>query len=256
MVGSGRLVAESIPEKGVDCYWGTNNPLALGLCVMHTAEELATSSFDYRVSGKPVSRSEVMPDITLDTRVGIVMGTPTEGIDAGNFVLSCVTAFYDHLRSVSDGFFEYPDYYTFQCTSEPADYRMLDIYPGHKNVPVDPDIEELARAIVDRAIDVLLVPNTTSDSSIIADITRRSLERRIDGCYQYAGRQQLAESDFSIGLPRHLVEDWYDTTIGSVDDSAATTRQTALSTDCEQITQHFRQISLEKALGSLPVQVE
>lgn len=223
---------------------------------MHTAEELTTSSFDYRVAGKSVSRNEVMPDSTLDTRVGIVMGAPTEGIDAGNFVLSCVTAFYDRLRAVSDDFFEYPDYYTFQCTSEPADYRMLDIYPSHKNVPVDPDREELARTIADRAIDVLLVPHTTTDSSPITDITRRSLERRIDGCYQYAGRQQLAESDFSIGLPRHLVEDWYETTIDSVDDSAATHRQTAIGTDSEQITQHFREISLEKALGSLPVQVE
>lgn len=223
---------------------------------MHTAEELTTSSFDHRVAGKPVSRSEVMPAITLDTRVGIVMGAPTEGIDAGNFILSCVTAFYDRLRAVSADFFEYPDYYTFQCTTEPADYRMLDIYPDHKNVPVEPDMETLARAITDRAIDVLLVPHTTTDSSTIADITRRSLERRIDGCYQYAGRQQLAESDFSIGLPRHLVEDWYETTIDPVDESEATTRQTALDTDSEQITQHFRQISLDRALASLPVQVK
>lgn len=223
---------------------------------MHTAEELTTSSFDYRIAGKPVSRSEVMPAITLDTRVGIVMGAPTEGLNAGNFVLSCVTAFYDRLRAVSDDFFEYPDYYTFQCTTEPADYRMLDIYPDHKNVPVEPDVETLARAIADRAIDILLVPYTTTDSSNIADITHRSLERRIDDCYQYAGTEQLAESDFSIGLPRRLVEDWYETTTDSVDNPAATTRQTALGTDSEQITQHFRQISLDRALASLPVQVK
>ena len=222
---------------------------------MHTAEELTTSSFDYRVAGQPVSRSQVMPAITLDTRVGIVMGAPTEGIDAGNFILSCVTAFYDRLRAVSADFFEYPDYYTFQCTTEPADYGMLDIYPDHKNVPVDPDGESLARAIADRAIDVLLVPHATTDSANVTDITHRSLERRIDDCYQYAGRQRLTESDFSIDVPRPLVEDWYETTIDSVVDPAATARRTALGTDSEQITQHFRRIDLESALASLPVQV-
>lgn len=223
---------------------------------MHTAEELAASDFDYREATQPVARSEVMPTITLDTRVGIVMGAPTDGIDAGNFILSCVTAFYDRLRAVSDNFFEYPMFYTFQGTTNPADYRMLDIYPDHKNVAVEPDTENLARAIADRAIDILVVPHTTTVSSHIADITRRSLERQIDDCYQYASPKQPSESDFSIGLPRHLVENWYQTTTNSVDDPAATEPQTTLDTNGEQITQHFRQISLESALANLPVQPE
>jgi len=193
-----------------------------------------------------------MPSITPTDRVGVVMGTPTEGIDAGNFVLSCVTAFYDCLRDSSKDFFEYPDYFTFQTTASPADYRMLDIYPDHKNVVIEPETETLVQAISDRAIDILLVPNRDPNSSEIAEITRRSAERQISHCYQYAGSERLSDSDFSIELPRHLVEDWYQTTVESGSETSEANRQTVLNADTERISQRFRRIGLERALGSLP----
>lgn len=221
---------------------------------MHTSEELVASDFDYRSEGQSVSRSGVMPPITPTDRVGVVMGAPSEGLDAGNFVLSCVTAFYDRLREAHDDFFEYPGYYTFQTTTDPADYRMLDIYPDHKNVVVEPETETLVQSITDRAIDILLVPNSNTEGSELADITYRSAERQIDYCYQYAGTEQLDEFDFSIGLPRHLVKEWYETTIDSVDDPSATNRQTVVDAGSEQVTQRFRRIGLESAVASLPVQ--
>jgi hypothetical protein len=129
---------------------------------------------------------------------------------------------------------------------------MLDIYPDHKNVVIEPETETLVQAISDRAIDILLVPNRDPNSSEIAEITRRSAERQISHCYQYAGPKRLSDSDFSIELPRHLVEDWYQTTVESGSETSEANRQTVLNADTEWISQRFRRIGLERALGSLP----
>ena len=220
---------------------------------MHTSEELAAPDFEYRSDGKPVPRGEVMPTITPEDRVGIVMGTGAEGIGAGNFVLSCVTVFYDRLRARKGDFFEYPNYYTFQATSNPADYRMLDIYPDHKNVAIEPDAERLVRALNDRAISILLVPGNTARSTDIEDITRRSAERRIDHCFEYAIGGQSGEREFSIGLPRQPAEDWYTATVDSLEDSSTTNRQPVVESSDGRITQRFRCVGLGTALSRLPI---
>lgn len=126
---------------------------------MHTTEAFTGSDFEYRLDGQAVSRTEVLPAIAPDARVGVVMADGVDGVGAGNFILSCVTAFYDHLRETKGEFFEYPDFYTFQTTTDPANFGMLDIYPEHKNVAVESDTESLLRAINDRAITILLVPD-------------------------------------------------------------------------------------------------
>ena len=64
---------------------------------MHTTKELDRTSFEYQVHGDGVSRETVMPRVTPEERVGVVMGTGIEGLGAGTFILSCVTAFYEAL---------------------------------------------------------------------------------------------------------------------------------------------------------------
>ena len=219
---------------------------------MHTSQKLDSADFTYHSDEKVGSRSEIMPEITDRDRVGVVMGSATEGIDAGNFVLSCVTAFYDHLRATTDDFFEYPDYYTFQTTTDPADYRMLDIYPNHKNVTVKSDTERLMQAIVDRAITILLVPNITAQRPDIEEITRRSLERYVKSCYQYAGSEPLTDADFTIETPENSILEWYTTTFNSTANPSSSSHQTVLEPREEPITQRFRHIELDTALSHLP----
>ena len=217
---------------------------------MHTAEELTGRDFEYRSGGEVVARETVMPAVTPADRVGVVMGAGTDGLGAGNFVLSCITAFYDHLRATTGEFFEYPDYYTFQVTAEPADYGMLDIYPDHKNVSVEPDDEQLLRAISDRAITVLLVPDVPPTTPAVEDITRRSVARWIEDCYVYAADGRPADAEFAIGQPREPAEDWYETTANSV--AAGTDTLPSFGPHEDRIVQHFRHISLEAALSRLP----
>lgn len=225
---------------------------------MHSAAELDSGDFEYLAGGDPVARTDVMPSITETDRVGVVMDTATEGIGAGNFVLSAVTAFYDRLRARSEEFFEYPDYYTFQATSDPADYGMLDVYPDHKSVTVESDAEAILRAITDRAITVLLVPDVQTQSPDIADITRTSAARRISHCYLYSGDGRVDDAEFSIRLPRDPAADWYRAVAESVatvpDAETVPEPGTGLSVDTDgaRIVQEFRRLSLDDALSRLP----
>lgn len=219
---------------------------------MHTADELDGSDFEYRADAEVVPRDAVMPHITPTDRVGVVMGTGSDGLGAGTFVLSCVTAFYDRLRETREDFFEYPDYYTFQTTPDPADYAMLDIYPDHKNVAVEADAERLLRAITDRAITILLVPDVPARSPGFEDITLRSAHRVLEDSFVYAPDGRPSESDFSISLPRRPAEEWFESTAHSVDSVAESETSTSFGVSDSQIVQHFRRVSLEQALSHLP----
>lgn len=220
---------------------------------MHTTNELDSTSFKYRVDGEIVSRETVIPSVTSDDRVGVVMGTGIEGLGAGNFLLSRVTAFYEYLRETrGENFFEYPDYYTFQTTTNPADYRMLDIYPDHKNVTVEPIAEQFLRAINDRAITTLLVPDVSPTSPDVDNITLQSAHRRIDHCYVYAPDGRPRNADFSIQQPRQPTTEWFETTVESLNsDSEASVP--SFGSDDDSIVQQFRQVSVKQALERLPV---
>lgn len=219
---------------------------------MHTLDELDAADFRYVSEGRSVDRAEVMPAIGLEDRVGVVMGPGTGGIGAGNFILSCVIDFYDTLRDRKEDFFEYPDFYTFQATTDPADYRMFDIYPDHKNVATEADAESVLRAVNDRAIDVLLVPNRWPSSPEIEDVTRRSAERGIESCFLYAPDGELDEKSFAIGAPRQPIEGWFETTAESIHETSPEANWRNGREDRRRIRQEFRRLSLEQALEYLP----
>ncbi|EMA37244.1 hypothetical protein C447_12772 [Halococcus hamelinensis 100A6] len=182
--------------------------------------------------------------------MGIVMRTGAEGLGAGSFLLSCVTAFYDYLGETREGdFFEYPDYYTFQTTEDPADYRMLDIYPDHKNLAVEPDAEHLLQAINDRAITILLVPDGPPTSPNVADIALQSARRRMDSCYVYAPDGRPSDATFSIRQPRRPANEWFEATIESMDHPEEVP---AFGSDDDSIHQQFSPVPLERALERLP----
>jgi hypothetical protein len=217
---------------------------------MHTTHELSAESFEYRRDGQSVARSDVLPAIAVEDRLGVVMADPADGLGAGNFVLSCVTAFYDRLREQGEEFFEYPDYYTFQATTDPLDYLEFDVWPDHKNVPVPADPEGVLRAVNDRAVNVLLVPATSGPAPDLEDVTRRSAERRLDACYQYAPDGRLEAPDFAIEVPRGAVKDWYRETVDAA--SVEPLSYTPAAADGATVSQQFRAVDFETALCCLP----
>jgi len=221
---------------------------------MHTVEALDADDVEYRADGRPVARGDVLPTTTPETRVGVVMGSGTQGLGAGNFLLACVRAFYDHLAAREAEFFAYPDFYTVQATAAPADYRMLDVYPDHKNAVLDPDAddERLLRAVNDRAVDVLLVPDGPARTPAVADVTRRSAERGIDRCYVYAADGRPADPGFSIRLPREPTAGWFGDTVDSVDGRPGDYAGPSFGSDDRYVVQAYRETTLEGALSRLP----
>lgn len=217
---------------------------------MHTIHELSAGLFEYRRAGEPVERLAVMPDVGIADRLGVVMAGPTDGLGAGHFVLACITAYYDQVGDFEPGLCEYPDYYTFQATDEPADYLELDIWPDHKNVRVPPEPEAVLRAVNDRAIDVLLVPDGPANGAEFDGATRRSAQRGIEACYRYAPDGDLTDAEFSIRLPREPAEAWYRETAETT--AAPGARFEPALADETHITQGYRRIELDEALSALP----
>lgn len=220
---------------------------------MHTAEELTASDFTYRREGAAVAREDVLPQITPRTRVGLVMGSRTAGLGAGAFVLACVTAFYDRLRERDGAFFEYPDFYTFQTVDDPTDYQMFDIYPDHKHVSVGADAESLVRAVTDRAVDVLLVPERPTAAPDISDITLRSAERRLDDLYVYAADGHLDDAELTISHPSQPASEWYQQTVRADDHVPDDFSLPPFGSEPDRTTQEYRRVTLADALARLPV---
>lgn len=218
---------------------------------MHTVDELDTTDFEYRTDGQRITRSQVLPRITPEERVGVVMRRGLDGLGAGAFLLECVTAFYDHLGETTDQFAEYPDFYTFQTTDDPAEYSMLDVYPEHKNVAVEGTAEALLRAIADRAITILLVPEGPAHPPEIDGITRRSAKRWIEHCYLYAPDGRPDGADVTIRHPRQPADSWYETVADSAEGSPETDVFPPGSGDVH-VTQGFRELTVEQALARLP----
>ena len=216
---------------------------------MHTTQELTSEAFDYRVGSAAVDCPEVMPPVTVDDRLGVVMDDPADGLGAGNFLLACVTAFYDRLRETREEFYEYPDYYTLQATPDPADYLEFDVWPDHKNVPVSPDPEAVLRAVNDRAVTMLLVPDSPTGRPDIQETTYNSALRRDLACFTYAPDGRLADAEFTVRAPRDPAWTYYETTL----DTLEAPPESVGSVDDTYVTQKFHEIDFEAALERLPV---
>ncbi|WP_458188808.1 hypothetical protein [Haladaptatus sp. NG-WS-4] len=215
---------------------------------MHTTNELSSEAFEYRVDGVAVDGYDVMPSVAVDDRLGVVMDDPADGLGAGNFLLACVTAFYNWFRKTREEFYEYPDYYTFQATPDPADYLEFDIWPDHKNVSVPPDPEAVLRAINDRAVTVLLVPDEPTGQPDIQDATRNSALRRDLACFAYAPDGRVADANFTVQAPRDPAWTWYATTL----DALGSSPDSVGMVEDAYVSQRFREIDFEAALARLP----
>lgn len=224
---------------------------------MHSAEALAATDFQYRRAGEPRARTDVMPGVTLLDRLGVVLRDPFDGIGAATFVLSCTTAFYDEYRAETDDFYAYPDYFTFQSDGRTVDYLWFDIWPDHKNVETPSQAEAVLRAVNDRGIDILLVPDGPTGDADLEPATRESYERRIDSCYLYAPDGRLDDHSFSIRVPRDPVWEWIQLTLDTIDDEHADLRDRREREWRDHVadghvTGEFRRIDPDEALRYVP----
>ena len=158
---------------------------------------------DFRITHRvdEVSHARFFRDLGTTDRVGVFAPGGLDGLGACLLLLAHTTAFYDRYRATGDEFFAYPDHYTFQRRTRPASYGMLDVWPGHKDVPVAAAGETLD-AILDRAINVLLVPAGPAGAVEFTPVQMASARRTIRCCYTYSATGSTEQPTLTVACGR------------------------------------------------------
>jgi hypothetical protein len=170
---------------------------------LHTSRALSSADFRITVAERPATLDDVLPGFDEHDRLGVVITQAWGAAGASILILAAVTAFYDRLRATDHDFFAYPDHFAFHVGRHRGTLRRLDVFPDHKEIVVAAEPEGLARAINDRGITRLLVPDPAGRASgpaaegIAAD-TRHSARRRIRTALAYSPTGRIAAADVEI----------------------------------------------------------
>lgn len=221
---------------------------------MHSAAELTSGMFGYRVAGRAAGLGEVLPGFGARDRLGIVSRSPGGALGASALILAAVTAFYDRQRARGGDFFCYPDYFLFHVGGAVGPYGMLDIWPDHKEVALPAgDPEALLRAINDRAITHLLVEDGEPGSPDFGRATLGSVGLRAALAYGPDGRARGGD----LAVTGNAAGERYAAAVidrlGPLGEAARATlraRRSALARDGVPV-EHYRRLAVGEALALL-----
>jgi hypothetical protein len=206
---------------------------------------LRSQDFAIAVAGEPATLDDVFPGFDGEARLGIVIHHRLGAAGAGSLILAAVTAFYDQLRASGEPFFAYADYFAFHVGTDHGTLRKLDVYPAHKEVVVPNEAEQILRAINDRGVTRLLVPDgpaTPNPSEpAFGRETLHSAERRIRTALVYSPTGETPGADVLVrGSAQSDV--YIDAMLGSPEGEAQEPRP----------AQSFRRTDPHQALSLLP----
>ena len=192
---------------------------------MHSSTELTSDRFQVTCNGQRFpSFADLAPGFSTQERLGIVIREPMQALWASGLIMSAVTAFYDIHRQSSDDYFIYPDYFIFGINCDPGDYGMLDIWPDHKCIRVGVTAEECVRAINDRGVTILVLPDTTPRAAELERQTRSSFLQRLKFGLIYRPGAAIVDSDIQVTCPPAL-EPYLDTIIQNTPALSASDRE-------------------------------
>jgi hypothetical protein len=207
---------------------------------------LRSEEFQITVEGRTATIAEVFPGFDEHDRLGIVIHDDLGAAGAGSLILAAVTAFYDRLRAGGETFFAYADYFAFHVGADRGTLRKLDVYPAHKEVVVADDAEEILKAINDRGVTRLLVPDapdgTPPAEPELERETRHSARRRIRTALVYSPTGRTPDADVVVRGSAQS-DAYIDAMLGGPAGGRAEERRPA---------QSFRRIDPHQALGMLP----
>ena len=163
---------------------------------MHSSV-LRGSDFHLSWKGREVLHRDFFRDHGPNTRVGLLAPEGTEGVGAVTLAMAYVTAFYEGLRQQASGFFAYPDFFTFQRRDRLVSYGSFDFWPD-KDVRVPDDCNATVAAIADRAINVLLVPDTAPTEHRFEPVQEERIRRTLTRCFVYSRHGEVADADLVV----------------------------------------------------------
>jgi hypothetical protein len=226
---------------------------------MHTTTDLSSSSFSIRVDGTPGDIESVFAGFSDRDRLGVVVREPCGAVGASTLILAAITAYYDVWKARAADFFIYRDYFLFHAGRLLGDHGQLDIWPSHKEVVVEDDAEQLLRAINDRGVTRLLVPDRDSPNGAPgSDLERESLASahdRIVTALAYDAGGRVAGADVRIA-GNGVTEDYVQAVIErsakilEFDRPALEAARRGLAEDGSPV-ESYRRIGLEDALSLL-----
>ena len=130
---------------------------------------------------------------------------------------------------------------------------MLDIWPDHKCIRVGATAEECVRAINDRGVTILVLPDTTPRAAELERQTRSSFLQRLKFGLIYRPGAAIVDSDIQVTCPPAL-EPYLDTIIqntpalsASAREVLRSARQTATASGAP--VEHYRRVAPATALN-------
>ena len=208
---------------------------------------------DFRIThqGEEVPHARFFRHLSTSDRVGVFAPGGVDGLGACLLLLAHTTAFYDRYRATGDDFLAYPDHYTFQRRTPPGSYGMLDVWPGHKDVPVADDAGQTLDAILDRAINVLLVPAGPAGAVEFTPVQMASARRTIRRCFTYSATGSTEQPTLAVACGRAEAAEWARAVIESLppDDSAVRSYWLRVVAGGSIPEQSFSEVALEQALA-------
>lgn len=190
---------------------------------MHSSTELSLDMFQVRIAGQEAAFRDLIPNFSARDRLGVVARAPLDAIWASSLILAAVTAFYDEQRRLSADFFIYPDYFIFHPNCSPGQYAMFDVWPDHKVVSVEDTPEAILRAVNDRGVTILVLPDREARSVKVQRQTCSSALSRLHTALLYCPAEAMPEADVTIG-GNAVVEGYVDHAINKTEDITATQR--------------------------------
>jgi hypothetical protein len=193
----------------------------------------------------------VLPGLDEHDRLGVVITEDWGAAGASILILAAVTAFYERLRATEAEFFAYPDHFAFHVGAHRGSLRKLDVFPDHKEVVVAAQPEALLRAINDRGITRLLVPDapTHPGGNGIAPDTRHSAQRRIRTALAYSPTGRVAAADVEIAGSAQT-ESFVDAMLQAAEALQRPARVDLADTDGRPV-ESFRRLPIDAALALL-----
>lgn len=166
---------------------------------MHSSVELKSEDFEIAIAGEPAAVADLLPGFEEGSRLGIVLRDDFGAVGASGLILAAVTAFYDIQRDRHpEGFYRYADYFLFHVGRIRGNHNELDVFPDHKEVVVADDPEDLLRAINDRGVTHLVVPEGQRRAAEFQPMTVNAARERIRAALLYSPSGRVADPDVEI----------------------------------------------------------